>query len=437
MSVARIMDMSGLAARLHPGSWAPENDHENLEADGASSRQSTPEVVFCSDGAATIKGELRPGSSFFPVGVRQGDGWRLVSRGAVKPNIKGRRWKDRMLHRWQLKDWFYALVHMHTHRLLVFFAALYFFMVLFYAFVYYAVDWLGSCKLGLKQGFRAAFFFSLETHATIGYGAPSPTFNECYPMILALFTQAFLALVGDAVLIGVLFARMSRGTKRAASVVFSERAIIVEHKNEYFLLFQVFDKRRDALVEANIRVFCYIHHGVAGRRFPYNRAMKLAHPNQHEGGVLLMCSPTLVLHKLAPSSPLVAAASLAGYSAKEDGRLDPSRLVEALRSLAHFEIVVEVNGVENITTSQVQARWSFIAEEVSTQDNGGCWEMPDVTIDEGLAQVHRTAVAHWRTTDATHENSAVDLGTFGSASPLACALAFHVPEKDDSWDCTA
>jgi potassium inwardly-rectifying channel subfamily J len=355
-----------------------------------------------------------------------GGPFRLLSRGASKPNMVGRSWRDRMSYRWHLNDWFHPLVHQKTWRLILVFSIAYMLLIMLFAIVYFVIDQLTSCHIGLHGGFRAAFFFSLETHATIGYGVPGAdsSFHECNSMIVALYLQTFIALLSDAVLIGLLFARMSRGTNRAVSVVFSEKAIIVKHCDEHYLIFQVFDKRRDALVEANIRLFCYVHHELNGRRFPYNRACRLTHPNPDDGAVLLTYTSTMVIHKLSESSPIVSAAKLAGYSRDVHDAFDPEGLLEALRALAHFEIIVEVNGVENVTTAQVQARWSFLIGEIEyDEDEDMCWETPDVHVSDGKAQVHRTAVANWHNR-SHHEELVATVGQ------LAHAMAFHVPVEE-------
>jgi len=261
-------------------------------------------------------------------------------------------------------------------------------------------------------------------------------------MIFMLVFQVISSLFTDALLLGVLFTRLSRGGKRGESFTYSDRAIIAEHGGEQYLLFQVFDKRRDALVEASIRCFCYIHHDFGGRSFPHHRAMKLAQPDPDDGGVLLCCSPTLVAHRLGPSSPIFAAAALEGFSRGDGKPLDVSKLEAALSRLSHFEIVVEVNGVENVTNAQVQSRWSFLASEIDSDEvEGPDWETPCVTIQGGLAHVHRTSVALWRNAlnpgdvsllsasgpFAFPHASSNDSGRVSVKGQLACALAFQLP----------
>jgi hypothetical protein len=102
-----------------------------------------------------------------------------------------------------------------------------------------------------------ALYFSLETMATIGYSAPTDIFfDECPEMLVLLFMQTVLSLMMDAVLLGaegsgrigshcimlapsssvkgritrqvllgVVFNRVARGTNRARTILFSDRAV--------------------------------------------------------------------------------------------------------------------------------------------------------------------------------------------------------------------
>merc|ERR1712039_347628 len=99
---------------------------------------------------------------------------------------------------------------------------------------------------------------------------------------------------------------------------------------------------------------------------PYYRSLKLAHPHLDDGGILMLCSPTTVVHKLDASSPIIASAALDRQ--KEGAFADAEEILAALRSLSHFEVVVDVNGIEGTSSSQVQARWSYVLEEI--QDAG-------------------------------------------------------------------
>ena len=60
----------------------------------------------------------------------------------------------------------------------------------------------------------------------------------------------------DAVLLGVIFNRMSRGSPRAKTILFSDRAVVRKIRGRYHLMFQVCEMRKHALVEAHVRMYC-------------------------------------------------------------------------------------------------------------------------------------------------------------------------------------
>lgn len=325
--------------------------------------------------------------------------WRLIPRDSHKPRIYTRKADV------DLQDLFHHVIHMRARRIIVFFTVAYVSLVIFFAFAYLIVDHVHSCNAGLEGMFQRALYFSLETHATIGYGVPDSNFNECSSLLVVLFLQVLTSLIGDSVLAGVVLAKVTSGLTRKASMVYSETALLVEHEGELCLVFQLFDPRRDLLVDANVRAFVYVHRRVDDLLFPHHRALKLDHPSPDDGSALMLCAPTLAIHRLTEASPIMAAATMA-LSAQDEAQgelhaikaFSPSELLTTLESLAHFEIVVEVNGIEGVTTSQVQARWSYVLDEIVEADDH---EMPSSQLIDGKrSYVERTAVQTWKNTES-------------------------------------
>ena len=101
----------------------------------------------------------------------------------------------------------------------------------------------------LRSGsFLDAFAFSVETMATIGYGAMAP--STSYAHILVTI-EALISILGVALATGLLFAKASRPR---ASVLFSKVAVIHVHDGQPTLSFRVGNARGNELVEASIRV---------------------------------------------------------------------------------------------------------------------------------------------------------------------------------------
>lgn len=96
--------------------------------------------------------------------------------------------------------------------------------------------------------FLDAFFFSIQTMASIGYGAmyPRSTFANFLVTI-----ESLVGLFGVTMATGLMFARFSRPTAR---VLFSRVAIVTPYQGVPTLMFRTANKRRNLILEASLRV---------------------------------------------------------------------------------------------------------------------------------------------------------------------------------------
>ena len=96
--------------------------------------------------------------------------------------------------------------------------------------------------------FLDAFFFSVQTMASIGYGAMHPR----TPYANAVVTiESLVGLMGLAMGTGLGFARFSRPTAR---VLFSRVAVIAPFDGVPTLMFRAANQRRNQILEAQLRV---------------------------------------------------------------------------------------------------------------------------------------------------------------------------------------
>ncbi|MHC5729404.1 MAG: ion channel, partial [Nostoc sp.] len=108
----------------------------------------------------------------------------------------------------------------------------------------------GDCIANARPGsFLDVFFFSVQTLASIGYGAMYP--KTTYANIIVTI-EAMIGLMGIAVMTGLAFARFSRPTAR---VLFSRVAVITPHDAMPTLIFRTANKRRNMILEAQMRVY--------------------------------------------------------------------------------------------------------------------------------------------------------------------------------------
>src|SRR6202043_1831718 len=96
--------------------------------------------------------------------------------------------------------------------------------------------------------FLAAFFFSVETLATVGYGHMYP--ETFYGHLIAML-EIMVGMFGLAVITGLIFVRFSRPTAR---MHFSKVAVIAPFDGVPTLMIRVANLRHQAMVEPEFRM---------------------------------------------------------------------------------------------------------------------------------------------------------------------------------------
>jgi len=98
-----------------------------------------------------------------------------------------------------------------------------------------------------NQPFYRAFFFSVDTFATIGYG-------NIYPVgVLAntlVSIEALLSIVSVALVTGVIFARFSRPSAR---IIYSRNAVVAPYRGGTALEFRIANARSSQLIDVQIQ----------------------------------------------------------------------------------------------------------------------------------------------------------------------------------------
>lgn len=109
-----------------------------------------------------------------------------------------------------------------------------------------AVTGLGQGSLA--ERYLQAFFFSVQTLTTVGYGALSPAGTGAN---LLATLESFIGLGGFAVVAALFFARMARPN---SSVVFSDEAIFAPYGDGTAFEFRFVNRGSDELVQAQAEV---------------------------------------------------------------------------------------------------------------------------------------------------------------------------------------
>lgn len=216
--------------------------------------------------------------------------------------------------------------------------AVYFLVNLAFAALYVAsgpTALLGAGADMLGGRFSQAFYFSVQTFATIGYGQIGP--NGFWPNFLVTL-EALVGLMYQALATGLLFARFSRP---AVSIVFSHRAVIAPYNGGVAFEFRVANRRRTQVInlEAQVIYSVMADDGRGGRVRRY-------HPLTLERNrVTFVPLAWTVVHPIDDASPLAGATS-ASLEASE------------------AEVLILLSGIDETSGQAVHARGSYVAGEI-------------------------------------------------------------------------
>jgi inward rectifier potassium channel len=207
-----------------------------------------------------------------------------------------------------------------------------------FAFMYLAAGptaLVGTRAEMFGGAFSQAFFFSIQTFATIGYGQIGP--NGFLANTLVTF-EALVGLMSQALATGLLFARFSRPT---ASILFSQQAIIAPYAAGHSLQFRIANRRKNEIIQLEAQVLFSAME--SDGRGSLVRRYKLL-PLERNKVTFFPLAWTIV-HPIDQDSPL------AGKT--------PDDLVRA-----ESEILVLLSGIDETFAQTVFARSSYRAEEI-------------------------------------------------------------------------
>jgi len=147
---------------------------------------------------------------------------------------------------WAWRDLYHWLLSLSWPRFAVFLFGVYVGVNALFAALYLAVP--GGIAEMRPGSLSDAFFFSVETLATVGYG-------HMYPVSMAghlvATTEIVLGMFGMAVITGLIFVRFSRPR---ANLLFSRNLVISEFDGKPTLMMRVANQRHQPMVQAQFRL---------------------------------------------------------------------------------------------------------------------------------------------------------------------------------------
>jgi inward rectifier potassium channel len=194
---------------------------------------------------------------------------------------------------------------------------------------------VGSGAALMGGRFAQAFFFSVQTFATIGYGQVAPNGLAANTVVTV---EALVGLMYQALATGLLFARFTRPTP---SLLFSREAVVAPYRDGRGLMFRLANRRRTEIIELSAQVL-FSALEPDGRGGTVRRYALL--PLERNKVTFFPLSWTLV-HPIDEASPL------AGRTGEELER-------------AEAEILVLLSGIDEALEQTVHARSSYQAHEI-------------------------------------------------------------------------
>ncbi len=165
--------------------------------------------------------------------------------------------------RWEGRDMYHSLLNLSWLEFILFLIGAYALVNTLFALLYL----LGNgCIADMPPGsFASAFFFSVETLATVGYGHMYPATMYGH---LVTTAEIMVGMFGLAVMTGLIFVRFSRPR---ALFVFSRSLVLSNFDGQPALMLRIANLRHQAMVEAEFRLMLmrneWVKEGDTMRRF--------------------------------------------------------------------------------------------------------------------------------------------------------------------------
>lgn len=208
---------------------------------------------------------------------------------------------------------------------------------------------IGACIKGARPGsWWDAYYFSVQTLSTIGYGGLTPAGAAGNALVII---ESMVGIVCIALATGLVFSKFARPTAR---VVFSRVAVVHPHDGVPSLLFRLANQRDTNIVEATLKVTLLMDHvTVEG-----NSIRRLFDTKIQRSFTPIFVLSWLVIHPIDEESPLY------GMTRQEMEDKD-------------VRIIITMTGIDGIFSQTIHAYHVYWMEDLM-------WDMSFVDVLEPL-----------------------------------------------------
>lgn len=159
-------------------------------------------------------------------------------------------------------SWYHTMLNLPKWKFMMIVVLFYFAVNCFFAALYYinGVEHLKGVEMTTSMdNFGQAFFFSIQTFTTVGYGHISP--NGFTASAIAAI-EALFGLLSFAIATGLFYGRFS---KPKAHILFSENAIIAPYQNGKALMLRVTPYKNAHLTDVEAKITLGLQTDEAGK----------------------------------------------------------------------------------------------------------------------------------------------------------------------------
>lgn len=203
-----------------------------------------------------------------------------------------------------------------------------------FALFYLAIP--GSIANAREGSFEDAFFFSVHTMGTIGYGSMAPA-SRYGNVIVAI--EALVGMVSVALMTGITFAKFARPTAR---ILFSEKLVIQPRDGVPHLVLRLANWRHNQVIEAQLKMILLLSHKtLEGDTLRQPTEIKLVRDRNAMFGLTW-----LAMHRIDEESPFFGDEGFQRLRAKQG------------------EIFVSITGFDETIMQSIHARFAYSLDDI-------------------------------------------------------------------------
>jgi inward rectifier potassium channel len=233
------------------------------------------------------------------------------------------------------RDIYHYLVNLSWTKFFLLIFAGYFLVNFIFGTVYYAIgveNLRNAIDKSPMQSYLNAYFFSVQTFTTVGYGGMVPS---GFPANFVASIEALVGLLGFAVATGLLYGRFSRPSTR---ILFSRNAVIAPYRDKTALMFRLANQRNNDIIEVEANVLAVFIDKESNNRKYFSMSLE-------RNSVYFFPLSWTVVHPIDELSPFY------------------NKTLDELKELK-TEILIQFKGFDDTFSQTVHTKYSYSLDEI-------------------------------------------------------------------------